>query len=254
MIINPYRFASAGGNAASYIAEQDVDSPLSRWLTPASGTAWDDDIVATGNDATSVNTPTLGSADPWAGTDGVFLERDNAEYITAPDSTSLDITADLTLECWVRVSSYPASSLAGVISKYVGGGNNRSYVCSISSDGFVNFSLSTSGGFQSANSVNGTDNLSTNWHHIVCTFEPSVRQAIYVDGVLDAEKTSSVASSIYNSNAVFNIGLQYYETGAQSTSNNGGRELFDGELFAPTIYNTALSSTRVAAHYDAAGI
>jgi len=251
MILNPYRFA--GGNAAAYIAEQDVDSPLSRWLTPASGTAWDDDIVATGNDATSVNTPTLGAADPWAGTDGAFFERDNEEYVTAPDSTSLDITADLTLECWIRVSSLPGGSLAGIVSKYVGGGNNRSYVCAVSSTGFVNFSLSTSGSFQSANSINGTDDVSTGWHHIVCTFEPSVRQAIYVDGVLDTEKTSSVAASIYNSTAVFNIGLQFYATGADSAAVSG-YELFDGELFAPTIYNTALSSTRVAAHYDAAGI
>jgi hypothetical protein len=247
MIINPYRFAGAGGNVASYLAEQDVDSPLSRWLTPASGTAWDDDIVATGNDATSVNTPTLGAADPWAGTDGAFFERDNLEHVEAPHSASLDITGALSLECWVRVSSL-SSSFSGVIAKYSStGGSYRCYGLSISAAGNAYFTLSETGSFESANSLTGTSTMGSDWHHIVATYSPSSNQSLYVDGVLEAEKTSSVISSIFSSaNAPlwvaswFNVSTAIYN--------------FDGEIFAPTIYNTALSSTRVLAHYDAAGI
>ena len=247
MIINSYRFAAAGGNAAAYIAEQDVDSPLSRWLTPASGTAWDDDIVATGNDATSVNTPTLGAADPWGGTDGAFFERDNLEHLEAPHSASLDITGALSLECWVRVSSL-SSSFAGVVAKYsITGGSYRCYGLSVSAAGNAYFTLSSNGAFQSANSLTGTSTMGSAWHHIVATYSPSSNQSLYVDGVLEDEKTSSVISSIFSSaNAPLQIASWFNTTTAIYN--------FDGELFAPTIYNTALSSTRVAAHYDAAGI
>ena len=247
MILNPYRFSAAGGNAAAYLAEQDVDSPLSRWLTPASGTAWDDDIVATGNDATSYNTPTLGAADPWAGTDGAFFERDNLEHLEAPHSASLDITGALSLECWVRVSSLSAS-FSGVIAKYSStGGNHRCYGLSISAAGNAYFTLSASGGFQSSHSLTGTSTMGSGWRHIVATYSPSSNQSLYVDGVLEDEKTSSVIASIFSSaNAPLWI-ASWFNVSTASFN-------FDGEIFAPTIYNTALSSTRVAAHYDAADI
>lgn len=82
-----------------------------------------------------------------------------------------------------------------------------------------------------------------NWHHIVLSV--STNQAkLYIDKVLIS--TTTIGKSSYS----FGTGTAY--VGGGNTAASAPTELFQGGLDGVAIYNTALSATRIAAHFDAA--
>lgn len=78
-----------------------------------------------------------------------------------------------------------------------------------------------------------------NWHHLVYTQSGNAAK-LYVDGVQRA--TATTAQSTFN----FGSGTAYIGAAGGTT------ELYKGTLDEVAVYNTALSATRVQAHYDAA--
>lgn len=80
-----------------------------------------------------------------------------------------------------------------------------------------------------------------NWHHLVYTQSGNTAR-LYVDGVERASATTTQST--------FNFGTGAWYVGSAS----GTGEYFKGTMDEVALYNTALSGTRIAAHYSAATV
>jgi hypothetical protein len=159
------------------------------------------------------------------------------QYLSAPDSSTLDITGQLTVACWAKSSgSYSANR--GLVSKYGFDGNQRSYVIYINASGFVGFALSTNGTFQATNVLMGSTAIGTDWAHIAGVVTPSVRQEVFLNANSAAVKTSGVLANIHSGTAPLWIGAQF----TISTSDN----VFDGLIAEVGIWNVALTAAEIA--------
>lgn len=84
-----------------------------------------------------------------------------------------------------------------------------------------------------------------NWHHVVLSVAGN-QAKLYIDNVLIS--TTTIGKSSYS----FGTGTAY--VGAGNTAASAPSELYKGMLDSVAIYNTALSATRIAAHYNAAPV
>jgi hypothetical protein len=158
------------------------------------------------------------------------------QNLSVPDTTSLDITGQLTLACWAKSSGSYANN-RGLVSKYIQLLNQRSYVLYITASGFVGFALSTDGTFQAANTITGSSAIGTDWAHVAAVVTPSSRQEIFVNGASGAVKTSSVLASIHSGTAPLQIGQQFSNTVDFS---------FDGLIAEVGIWSAALTAAEIA--------
>lgn len=151
-----------------------------------------------------------------------FERADDNNNVTISDSSSLDITTNITLEAWVNVESYVSHER--LIWK------NDAYVLYASASGVWTFYVNAAQGI-----VTTTHNVTGTWFHIAATYNGS-QTAIYING--EQKNTTS-------------------KTGAISTNNNnlfiGGdgtsARYFDGKIGQTRIYSTALSSDQVMQNY-----
>ncbi len=177
------------------------------------------------NHGTLVNGPT------WTtGKFGKALRFDGVnDWVSVPDSPSLDITKTITIEAWVN---WQAGGVTwhGIVSK----GHSQPYGLTLNSPNkYVHFEWKGEY-YYYCNTPAGS--VSTNvWHHIVATYDRS-KMRVYVDGVKLAEKSLSDFSCGTNNEAL-RIGL----------GNNG--EWFRGMIDEVRIYNRALSEEEIRQHY-----
>jgi len=108
------------------------------------------------------------------------------DFVNVPDSSSLDITNEISLGVWVNLNSFTSSGK--IIVKPATGGTDpwELYTLDTLSNGTVRFilsngSLSSQGGWQS---VASTSPLTlSEWHHIVGTYDGTTMR-LYLDSVL----------------------------------------------------------------------
>jgi hypothetical protein len=160
----------------------------------------------------------------------------SSQNLSVPDTTSLDITGQLSLACWAKSSGSYANN-RGLVSKYIGSTTQRSYVLYITASGFVGFALSTNGTFQAANVITGSSAIGTDWAHVAAVVTPSSRQEIFVNAASGAVKTSSVLASIHSGTAPLQIGQQF---------SNDVDNSFDGLIAEVGIWNVALTAAEIA--------
>lgn len=159
----------------------------------------------------------------------------SSQYLSAPDSSTLDITGQLTVACWAKSSGTYAGN-RGLVSKYLDV-NRRSYGIYIDTSGFVSFALSSSGALQFENITIGSTAIGADWAHIAGVFTPSVRQEVFLNANSAAVKTSGVLANIYSGTAPLWIGARF----SISTIN-----VFDGLIAEVGIWNAALTQPEIA--------
>lgn len=160
----------------------------------------------------------------------------SSNYLSST-STSLRLTGAMSIGCWVKsTGSYAANR--GIMARYLGSGNQRSYALYIDASGRPGFALSTDGTFQSGNVITGASAIGTAWVYVLATFNPSVRQELWVGGVSVASKTSSVAAAIFAGTSAFWVGLQF--------STGTAANYWDGDVAVPSVWNAELSGTDAA--------
>lgn len=112
-------------------------------------------------------------------------------HIRVPTSDSINITGPITLEAWIKTNSNTAQQ--GIIERYNWTGTSRDggYGLRITADGRLNFfTLQVAGVVDHlAGSTVITPNV---WHHVAGVFD-GIQMRIYLDGVLDASKASTLA-------------------------------------------------------------
>ena len=194
----------------------------------------------------------MDTANCWV--DGKFgnaLNFDGVDdYIEVVDSTSLDITGDLTIEAWVKFDSftYPHSYIVGKDTNgqrsyglAVDGGHYGSdYIGRV---GFVVFKASGAPSIHWGNTVLSTGQ----WYYIAATYnfvtDGTSVMTIYVDGNPDSSAKTNAVGPIYSGSANLQIGARQYGT---------SRCFVDGTIDEVRIYDCALSPSTIEAH--AAGI
>ncbi len=187
------------------------------------------------NDETNNNNDGTGSGGVSfkSGISGASAYFDGSSYITVPDSSSLDITGDISIAVWVNLISGGPNSVDNILYKGEGTGymleatdNNR---CG---GDYFNLQYGNSGntGLCSITKVKRD-----NWQYLVVTYNQS-NVLFYINGVLNSS-AQQVASTTTNS-----INLQI---GWASASTH-----FRGQLDELMIFNRVINSTEITQLYD----
>jgi hypothetical protein len=176
--------------------------------------------------------------DQWGGQALSFDGVD--EYVSVPDSTSLDLSGEITVEAWIKVAVH--KNYNAIVIKGEDGAEN--YELLLTSSGLLYSTIKFTDGTRYYPSVPSaiTD---TEWHHVAMTYKPG-EWRIYVDGVEKAERTDISKVPLTNNVPLF-IGAEQY-LGSFRTE-----RFFNGLIDEVRIYDYALSPDTIADHH-AAGI
>lgn len=204
-------------------------------------------------DGTYVSSPVTGLDGPFSGALGVGLNG-ISQYITTPASTALN-TTNFTFELWAKPAIAPAFAYPASSVDFDGTGRSGWYMAQ--DDGSVFgagsawvvriFNRNGTGfGAQVAAPVAGADV----WVHLAVTYDDTTKVlAIYTNGVLaeSAIATPGANGQTYVPNQNLNND-DPFTVGARSTLTLQ----WAGTVAEAAMYGSALSATRVAAHYAAA--
>ncbi len=131
------------------------------------------------------------------------------DYIIVDDHASLDITGALTLEAIVKTTALESNSV-GIVAKYFGSGDNRSYSLGYNGAEKLEVNLSvdgTSGSLETL--VDDTAINDGNYYYGATVFVPSTSLTIFRDGSQTAQETVGIIAEIDSNTSNLWIGCQY---------------------------------------------
>ena len=243
----------AGSAWADYATEVLADSPLAYWRFEDATCANDDTAVDSGGRCWKNGTYIGDGLSFVSGIPGIsggqavdFGSSDNDSVIDIYDGGGNEISnpggvtrQTITLEAWMKssdASNYPRLLQHNGSNSEEGcwgiGAHDSGYITMIGADNTW---------------YTGTDNVfDGEWHHIVVTYQPGsdpndIYEYVYIDGV--GKWGNTVADA--------NLSTDYNRLTIGSEGNRWGPPWneFHGLLDEIAVYDTTLSSTRVAAHY-----
>ena len=226
----------------SYETEVLADSPVGFWwLDEPSGTTAADSS-GNGFDGTYINTPHFSVTGPIVGHTGTEFQSPSEESVQIATDPALHVsngTDPWTLEAWFKGGS-GVSDFGGVS------------ILTVAVAGQVDFNLGfwdppTKGDVPTVGYWNGSSDQFAvspyaiddgNWHHLVGVFT-GTNLLIYVDGV-EKDDYTVTANPASRSTSELRIAKRW-----------DGTDHLYGSVCAVAIYDTALSETRIDAHYAA---
>ena len=165
------------------------------------------------------------------------LEASSSQYASISDGsqTGLDITGDLTLECWFKPETLGIDH--SLISKFQA--SNYSYYFSINTSNVLRLQVSDDGSAVDTYSI--TPSLTVGvWYHLAVSLDVSTSTAkFYVNGLQTGGDQSGTMTSIYNGGADFAIGS--YLTGSRYA---------DGLIDEVRIWNDIRTAPEIADNKD----
>lgn len=191
------------------------------------------------------NDGTLYNHTAWAdGKSGTALDFDGVDdCVGVPDSPSLDVTNNITVEVWVNPRSYGKTPdeygqyHAGIVSK--ANAYSLSFIYSSATHTQIQFFLNTTA-TQPVRAVK-TDNISlalNQWHHIAGVYDGN-NVTIYLDGSKNASRSYVDAATLVSNDQALTIGWDnYLGTSARR---------FDGLIDEVRIYNRTLERPEILA-------
>ncbi len=215
----------------SYPSEVLADSPLAYYrLGESSGTAMVD-ASGNGRDGTYTSTA-LGTAGALAGSGdsdtAITLTGGTGNAGAVPYDTWMNGLTAVTVEAWVNTTA--TSGTRFVVART--GNTNYNYgLAVINGKAFMGL-RTTSTSLGATGTTNVADGL---WHHLVGTWDGTTLR-IYVDGVLDG--TASLSGTMTTAANGLQVGGR-------------GANYFVGSIDEAAVYSSALSASRIAAHYGA---
>ncbi|MEJ8802068.1 LamG-like jellyroll fold domain-containing protein [Pontibacter sp. H249] len=197
-------------------------------------------LMATGTGATAV-AGKVGMAQAFSGTGG--LSAQGSAFDWARD-------ASFTLELWVRhtqpMGPYGVGSNEVILGREDPGnvlGRDVHWWLGLDAEGPVKGAarLQLMDANRAGGSITGTTPLNDgNWHHVVAVRDgASLRNLLYVDGVLESELTIAYDAS-FASSALLNIGWINLDAGFR----------YRGDLDELALYNRALTGQEIAGRYN----
>lgn len=154
----------------------------------------------------------------------------SSNYISVPNSGSLDITGSFTIEAWINPLSLTGAS-KGILSKGGSLGTSLKYAVRLTTAGRI--TLSTNGAQRLISSISNPLSVN-NWTHISASYNSSTSLfSIYINGILDTSSIVAGVSPTTNSDSLF-IGI------------SGASTPFNGKLDEVRLWNRELSSSEVS--------
>src|SRR3990167_1669458 len=182
-----------------------------------------------------------------ANTNSLDLELSSSQYADRADTTSLSITGDLTIECWVKLEQLPSTvgTRFNAVTKYKESTNERSYRLTIESTNdkplFVNSSDGTSANTTSAAAT--TALTAGVWTHLAVSYNAAAGTcAFYRNGVADGTG-ASLKTSIHDNASRFALGAINTDVAAV--------EFYDGLIDEVRIWNDIRTATEILTNYQA---
>ncbi len=186
---------------------------------PGSGTTWEN-LGSSGSDVALTNGPVFNAAN------GGYFEFDGTDDYAYSNSTSFDITGNVTINSWIR---------------HDGTGNQYgNYISNSANSGYRMRRNGTNGSnlwiYASGNAVNGGAIYDNIWYMVTGVFSSTGLRA-YINGVLVASNTTVYSSS---------FGGDFY-IGAYVA----GSEIFGGDIASAQVYSSALTVAQILQNYNA---
>lgn len=220
------------GSAAivGYNAEVLADNPVAYWrFGEASGNP--QDSVGTNHATVTGGTPTYSQTGALVADANTAILLDGAtEYFDVPDAAALDLGAGpLTYEFWAKRSN------SGIAIELIYSKKSQGNVF------FLDDKMQFDNDVGTIVRESGTT-TDTAWHHwaITRTAAGTGNTKLYKDGA-DVTTEASPANALSSNATVLTIGRY----------NSGSGLYFDGALDEMAVYASALSATRILAHYNA---
>jgi hypothetical protein len=226
----------------TYSAEVLADSPVGYWrLGESSGTNAAD---SSGNsrDGTYSGSPTLAQTGLLTGDADKSVSFDGSDdYVDLSNPSALRFSGSFSLEAWVKIPSGVTQQAAVIAQQYDGSGVN--YILAFFNG--ADSSLKPSFGWYNGSwrLQRSLTSLSVDTvYHLVGTWDGSSMK-IYVNAVEPSYDGATGSGAPPTSTANFRIGSRW-DTAASPHK-------FTGFIDDVAIYSTALSQSRIQAHYDA---
>jgi hypothetical protein len=239
--------ASGAAALGTYVHEVGLDAPVHWWrLNETSGTSAADSGSSVSN-GTYTGTFTLNQAAFVNGGKSVSFPG-GSNYVDT--NTATNFTAACTLEAWINAAASGSGTLAHIVGK-------NKYFAALAADfpikitwnkatNKVGFELSKGDDFSAdASLLSGVLSTGTDYH-VVARYTANGAVDLWINKVQVASTT--VAFTI-NTNAL-NWRIAAATDHGGGIGNGDGDNGFSGRVAEVAIYNSFLSSTRIAAHYD----
>ena len=168
------------------------------------------------------------------------------QYFSAPDSTSLSVTGDLTLEAWIKFSSLPGAQDQFICGKYEifpdPPALNRSYALWF--DGSKMQFRANKTGSSNENDYAGLWDFSPvlgQWYHVALSFSAAAHTAtLYVNGNSFGTVDIPTRTSIFDGDAPFQIGNLYRDYSYLNRA-------FDGSIDEVRVWAVARTQAQIQA-------
>lgn len=167
---------------------------------------------------------------------GISFPGSAGTYVSYADNAALDITGDVTYECWIQCDNF--TNLHYVMGKGRDNSTTTGYYLFVFTDRTVQVWRAGTSVLYSGGVVYPND---ANWHHLAFTRAADIYK-IYVDGAL-AATSGTVSTALQATTQAFSIGRDL----AAGTPSG----FHAGDIDEIAVYGAALSGARIQAHYDA---
>jgi hypothetical protein len=227
---------NAFGSATSSHAVLTVIPPAPCAAPPAGLVGWWPG-AGNANDAVGGNNGTLqGGVTFSPGVVGQAYNFNPANgTVVVPDSSSLRLTNQLTIEAWINARS--VSGNPGIISKVGIATGNHGYQLGLWDHRLVGLLNGPDQAWPSGAVASGPLITTGQWYHVVFTYDQSAMK-LYVNGM-------PVATNVIGPQVIAATTTDLRISGADDHC------FFDGLIDEPSVYNRALSVTEIAAIYNA---
>ena len=169
--------------------------------------------------------------------DNYGLSFSGNEFINCGSSSALLTTGAFSVSFWMKTTVTADDAL--VLMDDWSAGNRNWQIAHLSSGNVIRFYVF---GSSSAFVLANTSINDGNWHHVVCTYEPSTALRIYIDGSLDNSNTTSIPATRNNSAANLRIGKDDFN------------QYYTGSISEVAVFDYSLSSTQISTLYGSSSL
>jgi len=178
---------------------------------------------------------------------GSALKFDSTKkaFVEVADSPTLNPDQEISYMAWFVSDAF--DNTRGIISKYTGGGNQRSYNLRLHHNikGALSTEVSANGAFQLG--VSTTDVHSDavlkdgQWHHAAISFKGGEFLRMYIDGNLTNESKATATKTLFDNNTPLRIGTDF---------NDEDTRFFNGSIDEVAIFDRALTEAEIQKAMD----
>jgi len=177
-----------------------------------------------------------------------FSGAENTHHVEVADTPSLNPDKEITLLAWIFIDIWEPTG--GVVSKYIGSGNQRSYNMHMDHDTNLSFraSVSSNGAYQvgtsTTNAVAPEGTLvEGQWQHVAMTYKGDEFLRLYLNGNMVAESAATATPRLFDNTTPLMVGTDFQIGG----NHNGQPREFTGAIDEVRLYDHALDAGEILA-------